>query len=66
MLLALILWLVRGNWGRMTAHPRDERGFYSQLGIHFFLNEASPLRPGVWIAGSDDPSTGTPNLDTAL
>jgi len=26
----------------------------------------SPIRPDVWIAGLDDPSTGTPHLDTAL
>ena len=59
------VWLVRGNWENERL-PRDERAFYSQLGIHFLLNEASPIRPDVWIAGLDDPSTGTPNLDTAL
>jgi predicted MPP superfamily phosphohydrolase len=59
------VWLVRGNWENDRL-PRDERAFYSQLGIHFLLNEASPIRPDVWIAGLDDPSTGTPILDTAL
>ena len=52
------VWLVRGNWENNRL-PRDERTFYSQLGIHFLLNEASPIRPDVWIAGLDDPSTGT-------
>jgi hypothetical protein len=59
------VWLVRGNWENNRL-PRDERTFYSQLGIHFLLNEASPIRPDVWIAGLDDPSTGTPDLDTAV
>lgn len=59
------VWLVRGNWENERL-PRDERAFYSQLGIHFLLNEASPIRPDVWIAGLDDPSSGTPILDTAL
>jgi predicted MPP superfamily phosphohydrolase len=59
------VWLVRGNWE--NAMPlRNERAFYSQLGIHFLLNEAAPIRPGVWLAGLDDPSTGTPNLNAAL
>ncbi len=59
------VWLVRGNWENERL-PHDERTFYSQLGIHFLLNEASPIRPDIWIAGLDDPSTGTANLDNAL
>ena len=59
------VWLVRGNWENMRP-PHDERAFYSQLGIRFLLNESRPIRPDVWIAGLDDPSSGTPNLDAAL
>jgi len=59
------VWLVRGNW-ETKEPPDDERAFYSQLGIHFLLNEAGAIRPDAWIAGLDDPSTGKPNLDAAL
>jgi uncharacterized protein len=65
------VWLVRGNWEnsyplRDNYPVHDERKFYSQLGIHFLLNEAGPIRPDVWLAGLDDPSNGTPDLDAAL
>jgi hypothetical protein len=59
------VWLVRGNWEN-GAPLRNEHSFYSQLGIHFLLNEAAPIRPDIWLAGLDDPSTGTPNLDAGL
>lgn len=60
------VWLVRGNW-EVTAPPlRNEHTFYSQLGVHFLLNEARPIRSDVWLAGLDDPSIGSPNLDSAL
>jgi uncharacterized protein len=64
------IWMVRGNWenAALIRNERtfNERAFYSQLGIHFLLNEAAPIRPDVWLAGLDDPSTGTPNLDASL
>jgi predicted MPP superfamily phosphohydrolase len=59
------VWLVRGNWENADVF-RGERAFYTQLGIRFLLNEAGPIRPDVWLAGLDDPSTGTANLDEAL
>jgi hypothetical protein len=59
------VWFVRGNWENKRP-LRNEHAFYSQLGIHFLLNEAAPIRPDVWLAGLDDPSTGTPNLNAAL
>jgi len=59
------VWLVRGNWeNRYTL--RNERSFYSQLGVHFLLNEAVAIRPDIWLVGLDDPSSGRPNLDAAL
>jgi predicted MPP superfamily phosphohydrolase len=61
------VWLVRGNWENQ--HPmrlERERQFYSQVGIQFLLNEARSVREDVWFAGLDDPSTGEPNLNTAL
>jgi predicted MPP superfamily phosphohydrolase len=59
------VWLVRGNWEN-EYRTQNERTFYSQLGIHFLLNEAAPIRPDIWIVGLDDPSSGRPNLDVAL
>lgn len=59
------VWLVRGNWENYVPF-RGERAFYAQLHIHFLRNEAAPIRPDVWLAGLDDPSSGTPNLDEAL
>jgi predicted MPP superfamily phosphohydrolase len=59
------VWLVRGNWEN-SRRQHDEHAFYSQLGIHFLLNEARAIRPDVWVAGLDDPSSGRPNLDAAL
>ena len=59
------VWLVRGNWE--NEYPlHNERAFYSQLGIHFLLNEARPIRPDVWLVGLDDPSSGRPNFEAAL
>lgn len=64
------VWLVRGNWENAgsirTQKNFNERAYYSQIGIHFLLNESAPIRPDVWIAGLDDPSTGTPKLNAAL
>jgi uncharacterized protein len=59
------VWLVRGNWEN-TVPQHDERTFYSQLGVHFLLNEAGPIRPDVWLVGLDDPSSGTPDLEAPL
>ena len=59
------VWLVRGNWEN-EYRPQNERAFYSRLGIHFLLNEAAPIRPDIWIVGLDDPSSGRPNLESAL
>jgi predicted MPP superfamily phosphohydrolase len=59
------VWLVRGNWENQ--YPlHNERAFYSQIGVHFLLNEARPIRPDVWLVGLDDPSSGRPNIEGAL
>jgi hypothetical protein len=59
------VWLVRGNWENW--HPvRHERQFYASSGVHFLLNSGALIRPGVWLAGLDDPWTGQANLDRAL
>lgn len=59
------VWLVRGNWENW--HPiRHERRFYESAGVHFLLNQGALIRPGVWLAGLDDPSSGHPDLEEAL
>lgn len=59
------VWLVRGNWEN-GGNPRNEHAFYSGVGVHFLLNEAKPIRPDVWLVGTDDPVTGNPDIDMAL
>lgn len=59
------VWLVRGNWENYQP-LHNERAFYSKLGVNFLLNEARPIRKDIWIAGLDDPSSGSPNLEAAL
>ena len=59
------VWLVRGNWENSRPEP-NERAFYASAGVHFLLNESRPLRPGTWVAGLDDPSSGQPDLKAAL
>jgi predicted MPP superfamily phosphohydrolase len=59
------VWLVRGNWEN-EYRPPEERAYYSQAGVHFLLNEGGAIRPDVWVAGVDDPLSGSPDLDAAL
>ena len=59
------VWFVHGNWE--NALPmRNERTFYDSVGVHLLLNSNGEARPGVWIAGLDDPYTGTAKPDAAL
>jgi predicted MPP superfamily phosphohydrolase len=59
------VWLVRGNW-EIWLPLQNEHEFYSSAGVHFLLNEAQPVREGVWLVGLDDASAGSPNLKRAL
>jgi uncharacterized protein len=59
------VWFVRGNWENWKP-VRRERAFYESAGVHLLLNAGQPLRPDVWIAGLDDPYSGTAKLETAL
>lgn len=59
------VWFVRGNWENLKP-LRHERAFYESVGVHLLLNANREVRPGVWIAGVDDPYTGTARLETAL
>jgi predicted MPP superfamily phosphohydrolase len=59
------VWVVRGNWENWRRY-RNERAFYASVGVNFLLNEARPVREGVWLVGLDDPASGSPNLKAAL
>ncbi len=59
------VWVVRGNWENWHPVPH-ERNFYRTAGVHFLLNQGVLVRPGVWLAGLDDPWTGHADLDAAL
>ena len=59
------VWFVRGNWENWKPIKR-EQAFYESAGVHLLLNSGQRLRPDVWIAGLDDPYTGTARLDSAL
>jgi predicted MPP superfamily phosphohydrolase len=62
------VWFVRGNWETDTPirPARREREFYESAGVHLLLNSNVELRPGIWLIGLDDPTTGTVKLDTAF
>jgi uncharacterized protein len=59
------VYVVRGNWEHWTLEE-DERAFYQSLGVKFLDNQGVAARDDLWIAGLDDPSSGTPDLARAL
>ncbi len=59
------VWVVRGDAERWTDQDR-ERPLYAQAGVHFLQNRGAAARDDLWLAGLDDPVTGTPDLDSAL
>jgi predicted MPP superfamily phosphohydrolase len=59
------VWVVRGNWERWKVED-DEIAFYTSVGAHYLENTGASARDDLWIAGLDDPLTGTPNLTDAL
>jgi predicted MPP superfamily phosphohydrolase len=59
------VWLVKGNrenWHR----PPNENEFFRALGVTLLVNKGAEIRPGVWLAGLDDPWSGRPDLEAAL
>jgi hypothetical protein len=58
------VWAVRGNWEDIRP-IRGEKAFYQGLGLRLLVNDAEELRPGVWLAGTDD-LQGAPDVDAAL
>ena len=59
------VWFARGNWENWRP-VRHEREYYQSAAIHLLVNQSAKLRDDVWLAGLDDPLTGTPLLDKAL
>lgn len=59
------VWVVRGNWENWRP-LRNERAFYASAGVNFLLNEARPAGDSIWLAGLDDASTGSPDLEATL
>ncbi len=59
------VWVVRGNWENWRP-VKNERAFYASAGVNFLLNEAQLVCEGMWIVGLDDPSSGSPDLESAL
>ncbi len=59
------VWLVRGDSDRWSFGDK-ERALYGEMGVQFLLNRGVAVRDDVWLAGLDDPVTGTPDLDQAL
>jgi hypothetical protein len=61
------VWVVRGNFENDYRIPaRRERAIYDDAGVHLLVNANHELRPDVWVAGLDDPTTGDAKLDAAL
>ncbi|MBX3252226.1 MAG: metallophosphoesterase [Myxococcales bacterium] len=59
------VWVVRGNWENWRPPP-NERATIESFGAKLLVNEGTLLRPDVWLAGLDDPMSGTADIDTAL
>jgi len=61
------VWVVRGNFeNTYRISMRRERAIYDDAGVNLLVNANHPLRPDVWVAGVDDPTTGDAKLDAAL
>jgi predicted MPP superfamily phosphohydrolase len=60
------VWVVRGNWEHWTLGDEDERAFYTGLGAKFLDNAGALAREDLWIAGLDDPASGSPDITRAL
>lgn len=59
------VWLVRGNW-EIWHRVKHEQQYYESAGIHFLVNSGALIRPGVWLAGLDDPWNGYAEPHRAL
>jgi uncharacterized protein len=59
------VWLVRGDSDRWTITDK-ERALYEEVGVHFLQNRGAAARDDLWLAGLDDPVSGTPDLEAAM
>jgi len=61
------VWVVRGNFeNNYRLAARRERAIYDDAGAHLLVNANHAVRPDVWVAGLDDPTSGDAKLDAAL
>jgi hypothetical protein len=59
------VYLVRGNWENWMP-PGNEREHYRLAGVALLVNSGQLARPDVWLAGTDDPASGSPDMRAAL
>jgi predicted MPP superfamily phosphohydrolase len=59
------VWVVRGNWENWKPPP-NEGAFFTSVGATLLLNEGRLVRSDVWLAGVDDPMSGTADMTAAL
>jgi uncharacterized protein len=59
------VWLVRGDSERWSMSDK-EISLYGDIRVSFLVNRGAAIRDDIWLAGLDDPTTGTPELDKAL
>jgi uncharacterized protein len=57
--------VVHGNWENWQPPPNEHATFES-VGATLLMNQGRLVRPDVWLAGLDDPSSGSPDLAAAL
>jgi uncharacterized protein len=58
------VFVVRGNWENWNPPP-NEAAFYASVGATLLVNQGRLLRSDVWLAGVDDPMSGSADLDAA-
>ena len=56
---------VRGNWENWIP-PGNEREHYRLARVQILVNEGAAPREDVWLAGVDDPDSGSANINAAL
>ena len=59
------VYMVNGNWENWRP-AKDGRGYVAASKAKLLLNESVELRPGLWLAGFDDASSGTPSIQRAM
>jgi uncharacterized protein len=56
---------VLGNWEHWRG-VRDAGALFEGTGVRLLVDDAAPLRPGLWIVGLEDACVGAPDVDAAF